>query len=341
MSDSLLRSGQTPKTLTSEKPFTYGSKPSEKSSEKSTSQHSQRQATTENLTRVKSPSDKREEIAALLRGETKPNEPAERDGSIFPSSTDAGASAGEPNEVASTQEKGIADGLLSEPSDPGAGNKLPDTFDPKFLAEQLGIKPQELYERLQITTQEGELINFGEWKDRVTDQQSTARANVEREQELDRREAGMRETLQLLQSVGADISANFPNAQQALADYSRQVKAVERQRAVTAMPELADETYRAQFTKDVEDHLGQFGFRASELNIMDHRILLALKDAIKTKRQLDKLMSFEPNETPPKSQRPQGKRKRITNTDKLIAQARDGTTADKVAAAGAILRGGR
>lgn len=340
MNDKSSNTGQTRQPPSSEKPFTFDSKRSEPFSEKSPLPHKQKTETTNPTRSERSPSDRRADAAAILRGETQDKQSA-TGASTREADASASASPTTPHNTGKQPtDDQVSDGLLVSDGPVGAGN-IPDTFDPKFLAEQLGIKPAELYERLQLTTQEGDTISFGEWKDRVTSMQSQERAHIEREQNLDRREAGMRETLQLLQSVGADVAAKFPQAQQALADYSRQIKAQERRAAVTAMPELADETYRAQFTKDVADHLSQFGFRASEINIMDHRILLALRDAIKTKRQLDKLMAFEPTQNPPKSQRPQGKRQRTSKTDQLVASAKGGTTADKVAAAGAILRGNR
>lgn len=343
MSDIPSKSGRKLKPLNSESASTPAPKPLDASSKKSNLPHKQKMTERAN---PKSISSQVEGVAALLGGKAAPTIGAENENASErrtvnqeTSPTSDAASVGSDPAIQPTR----SDTSSQEFATTDAGTKrLPDEYGPKELAEFLGIEPKKLYEQLRITTQEGETLSFGELKDRVKAQETATRAQVEREATLDRREAEQLETLQLIDSVGASVIQQFPQAAAMLSDYGKKVRSRERERALKAMPELADQAHRAQFQDDIAEHLAPYGFRKSQINIMDHRILLALRDAIKTKKQLAKLLEFEPTATPPKVHRPQGKQPRASRTQKAIATAqRSGRKSDAVAAVSSLINGGR
>lgn len=211
----------------------------------------------------------------------------------------------------------------------------------KDLAEKLGTTPKKLYEDIQITTQAGETLSLGEVKDRIQTQEAATREIVERETAINQRESAMLQNMQLLQSVMGDLEGKLdPQTVQKLQERTVKQEARERQLMIQTMPELADPAQLDTFRTNVAEHMEQYGFRPNELVIRDHRIALAIKDAIQTKRQLQKLMEFQPEQSPPKAHKPQGKRKAPNRNAEVIANARGSKRPQaKAAAVNAILKG--
>lgn len=310
--------------------------PSEPSTQKSHLQHKQLQPAT-NAPRTEA--DKLRDVQALMRGD-RPAQPDEEDT----------ASSGQPEpqedtaRAADRQQRGPngADDPDLEAGADGYGDGA-GGMSIKDLATQLGTTPKKLYESLQITTGDGEVLSLGEVKDRITTQEAATREIVQRENSLNERESAILQNMQVLQAVYSDLEGKLsPQTVQRLQAQRKQKEDAERRLMLGAMPELQDPAKLDQFRQDVAETMSKYGFRPNELVIQDHRIALAIKDLIQTKRQLDKLMAFDPEAqaAPPRSQRPQGRRKLPNQVDQAISNARNGTQADKVAGVSAVLRKG-
>ncbi|SFL44791.1 hypothetical protein [Shimia aestuarii] len=273
----------------------------------------------ENASSKLSKSEKLEQINKLLS----PNEGTD-------ATQNTGQHAADP---ASSGDGAAASGEASAPESGG-------TMSIKELATQLGTTPKKLYESLEIGLGDGETITLSEMKSQYKGQHEATRDIVERENQLSAQHAQTLENLQLLNSVYDDLKGKLsPETLQQLQERTNTAEAKERALMVQAMPELTDPAKLDTFRNDVAETMAQFGFKPHELVIRDHRIALAIKELISTKRQLKALMEFEPTKTPPRSQKPQGKRVKPSRTADLLNKARAGSNKDKAAAVDAILKG--
>lgn len=213
----------------------------------------------------------------------------------------------------------------------------------KELADHLGTSPKALYEQLKITTGDGETLTLGEVKDRVVVQEAATREIVQRETAITERESATLQNMQLLDTVYNDLKGKLsPEVVQQMQEHTQQQEARERGMLAKVMPELADPNKLDAFRTDAAEFMEPYGFRPNELVIRDHRIALAIKDLIQTKRQLAKLMDFKPEETLPKSRKPQGKRPKPNRHAQEIANARNSSRPqEKAAAVNAILKGAK
>ncbi len=220
--------------------------------------------------------------------------------------------------------------------DIGAG-----TLSIKELAEQLGTSPKKLYDNIEITTGDGETLSLGEVKDRITTQEAATREIIERETAITERESAALYNMQTLDAVYSELKGKLsPELVQQLQKQTAEKDARERGLMLQAIPELADPTQLEAFRNDASEVMQAYGFRPNELVIRDHRIALAIRDLIQTKRQLKALMEFEPTQEPPKSRKPQGKKSRPNRNAETIANARGSKRPqDKAVAVNAILKG--
>ncbi len=318
-------------------PFKQAAKPSEPSTSKSKGAQGQRP----NRNKPRSQQDRIEAVNNLLAGKsphvgedtqlgdqiTSQGKRDTTDGDIGPSS---GGPAGDASADVDSAVSGGAESL------PGVSGDL----SVKELAETLGTTPKKLYESLQITTGDGETLTLGEVKDRITTQEAATRESVERETAISQRESAMLQNMQLLDSVMHDLKGKLsPEIVQKLQRQTAEREARERGMMLKAMPELADKAQLDTFRTDVAETMQAYGFRPNELVIRDHRIALAIKDLIQTKRQLQKLMEFQPEQTPPKTRKPQGKQRRPNRSAETIAKGRSSNRPqDKAVAVNAILQ---
>ncbi|WP_164658260.1 hypothetical protein [Tropicibacter sp. Alg240-R139] len=182
------------------------------------------------------------------------------------------------------------------------------------LAEKLGTTPKDLYEKLQITAQaSGETMTLGQLKDAVQDQETATRELVAKEQSVTQRESAVLQSEQLLAAIQGDLVGKLsPQALQQVQQRQQQRDAQEARLMQQAMPELSDKQSFDTFRTGVVETLTQYGFQPAEMNITDHRILLMIRDHMRTKAQLSKLMAFDPekDKKPPKSAKSQTKQSR-------------------------------
>lgn len=219
--------------------------------------------------------------------------------------------------------------------------ELPETFSPSELAKALNITPKQLYERMQVTLKEsGETVTFGEWKDRVQDQAHAARDHDKREEQILHREAQVVQNMQLIETVAQELGAHLPpSVMQEMQQRQHNKTQLEQQRMLNAMPELKDQAAFNAFKNDIVDAMSKYGFKPHELVISDHRILLALKDLIATKKRIKRLSEFDPErERKPKDRKPQKPQKPATQYQKKRGNIH--SESDKVDAVASLISGG-
>lgn len=328
MSNGLLATTPTtPKT--SDDPFKQAAKPSSPSTSKSRGAQGQPPQP-----KRRSESEKLQAVTDLLSGKT-----SDENTSLGDDDTATGNGVGpDPDGAAGDATDVAAD------ANGGDGNEaqgVTGDLSIKDLAERLGTTPKKLYEAIQITTGDGETLTLGDVKDRITTQEAATREIVKRETAITERESAMLQNMQLIQSVYDDLKGKLdPQTIQKWQSQTSQAEARERNLMMQAMPELADAAQLETFRNDVAETMQPYGFAPHELVIRDHRIALAIKDLIQTKRQLAKLMDFQPEKMPPKSRKPQGRTKPPNRQAETIATARNSNRPqDKAAAVNAILQG--
>ncbi len=310
--------GEQPKPQTSESASTPDLKQSESFGQKSNSQ---------SPALPKTEGSKLEAVKSLFRGEQQDEPQSQDDDASYLDSLPKSPLSGE------TQQPDTQNGSV----------KKPDSYDPISLAETLGIKPEQLYKQLQISLgDDGETLTLGELKDRVQSQRQAALETTQRERALDEREASLLHNQQLLAQIGQQLEGKLPpQLVQEVQQRQRQHEAAQNRLMYETMPELRDKQNFERFRNGVIETLQPFGFRPQDMNIQDHRILLVLRDYMRTKAQLQRLMEFEPKQEriPPKQHKPQGNRPKQSRADRLTQQARNGSEAQKAAAISAIIRG--
>ncbi len=249
-----------------------------------------------------------------------------------------------PDQTARADSEYVSDASVPSSED-STGGMNPNTMTVKELATQLGTSPKKLYESLEIGLGDGETITLSEMKSQFKQQSTATRELVEREQTLSQRETQTLANLQLLQSVQDDLKGKLsPQVIQQLQERTEAKERSEQQLLFNAVPELRDNVKLDNFRKEVADTMAQFGFRPEELVIRDHRIALAMRELVQTKKQLAALMAIDPEhkQKPPKAMRPQRGNSKTAAKQRRTEQlkrARGGTEADKAAAVGALLRG--
>ncbi len=331
MNESSMNGGLLAETQTQPKSSEAKSTEAAKPSEHSTSRSKKQAPRKPQKNRPRSQQERLAEVNSLLSGNSSPIEGEQEPESHEPAAgfTDSGETANAP-------------GGGDTPSRDDPAGDVGD-LSVKELAERLGTSPKKLYDSIQITTGDGETLTLGEVKDRITTQEAATREIVQRETAISERESATLQNMQLLQEVMSDLKGKLnPQTIQKLQQRTAETEARERQMMLQTMPELKDKAQLDTFRSEVADHMTAFGFRPNELVIRDHRIALAIKDAIATKRQLQKLMEFEPEQDPPKPHKPQGKQRRKNRHAETIANAASSKRPqDKALAVNAILQGAK
>lgn len=344
MSETPLTDGAAPKALRKRKLSEPTPAPSEPPSMKSSTQHKRAQ------TSAQPPTNEAEKVAqvkALFRGEQPTdNSPTMGEdqigGDLDPSADTAASASTQPQSLSAADLEG--DGV--PPVSGEEGERAGSGFSIKELAEELGTTPKKLYDSLEITTQEGETLTLGQVKDRIQGQLTAEREIAQKEQSIMQREAALLQNQQLFQSLYSDLERNLsPQTVNQLKEQQQRQQQRETALLMNAMPELRDEANFDRFRRDVVEFAGSYGFKPHELAISDHRIAVMLRDAMQTKKRLDKLLSFDPekDKAPPKSARPQGKQSKPSRVQQAIrsARANGAKDSDKLNAVSALLNRGR
>ncbi len=335
-----LSSGATPVQPSSAKKSTPALKPSAQSLPKSALPH-QHRVKVENV--ETSRDTKVADIAAILGGE-KPETKTHKEtvtelGNVEPDTSSNSSFLDGAGDVAADTPSEV-EAEAAAPAKP----KLGDVTTVAELAEQLGTTQKKLYDSLEITATNGETMTLGALKDKVQDQETSVREVVQRETALHERESAVLRDQQLITAMSSDLVGKVsPELVERYQAQQQQSQAREAQQLRAAMPELADKAAFDTFRGEVVETLSGYGFRPSEMNITDHRMLVILKDLQRTKAQLKKLMEFDPEKVTdkkvPKTHKPQGKTNRGTNRSRMISNARDGTRGQKVNAIAALITG--
>jgi hypothetical protein len=237
------------------------------------------------------------------------------------------------------------------PDQPGAEKPASDPLrgaDGKFkaktladLAERLDVDLEELY-GLQLTTKGGgELVKLGDLKDAWQDRQQAVREIARRDSGLDEREAALRAEQALWEPVLRELNDKLPQEFKArLSSRDQQQLERERTRLLDAAPELADQTQFQAWRGEVVGFLAGYGYSPQEMAITDHRMLVILRDHMRLKARLEKLMAYEPGRDPPKPMRPQGRQPPQSRARHLVETARrSGREQDKLAAIAGLIDG--
>jgi hypothetical protein len=208
------------------------------------------------------------------------------------------------------------------------------------LAEHLDASPEELY-KLELTTGDGETVKLGDLKDAWQQRQQAARESARRDSGLDEREAALRAEQALWEPVLRELNDKLPQEFKArLRGRDQQQLERERTRLLDAAPELADQTQFQAWRGEVVGFLAGYGYSPQEMAITDHRMLVILRDHMRLKARLEKLMAYEPGQQPPKPSRPQGRQPAQSRARQLVETARrSGREQDKLAAIAGLIDG--
>lgn len=207
------------------------------------------------------------------------------------------------------------------------------------MAKQLGISPEEAY-NLTIPTGDGEAVKLGDLKDAWQNRQAEARETAKRAEALDQRESAAIASEQFLVTFAEDLAKTAsPQAMQGLVQQHQQRLHGEQIRLLAAMPELRDPETLDRFKGQLVETLGRYGIAEDSPALNDHRVVLMVRDLMRSKARLDKLLAFEPDKAPPRQAKARQNDGEGTRRAQLMNRAKTGSTEDKVAAISALLKG--
>lgn len=263
--------------------------------------------------------DKADAISDLLRGGTPEPQPGSGD-------------------VPSDGEGGSDDPWMPPEGETQESTEPPSTL--ADLAEKLGMQPEQVYD-LELTTGDGETVKLGALKDAYQNRQAEARESAKRAKALDERESALTADAQLWSAVAAEVGRHLtPQTKQRLRDREIQNDREERRRLAAAMPELNDPDVLDRFKRSFVETLQGYGFGPHEMHITDHRNVVLVRDLMRYKTRLDKLLSYEPQQEPPKAARTKGRDTGANGRQQqMINRAAHGTEKQKVDAISALLKG--
>jgi len=251
------------------------------------------------------------------------------------------------NELLGSPQEPVSDDAPDQPTDAKPASDPLRGADGKFkarslsdLAEHLDASPEELY-KLELTTGDGETVKLGDLKDAWQNRQQAARESARRDSGLDEREAALRAEQALWEPVLRELNDKLPQEFKArLRGRDQQQLERERTRLLDAAPELADQTQFQAWRGEVVGFLAGYGYSPQEMAITDHRMLVILRDHMRLKARLEKLMAYEPGRDPPKPSKPQGRQPPQSRARHLVETARrSGREQDKLAAIAGLIDG--
>ena len=258
-----------------------------------------------------------EKISALLTGR-----PADS-----PSGREAAPSAAQPP--------------VEPEGDEGSGEP---ELTPTNLAETLGLKPDELFQRFKIPLDEGEPLTLEEFKDAGKELRGLQAAQSEFAEQKVAHENSVMMQRQILQRALAKVPPQFltedvvSEVQQEFAGY----KEGELQKLLAVRPDLKDPAkWRSTQTALVE-HLTPYGFMQVEIeNLHDHRMRKYVIDNAEREQRVKKLDAdgIQVTETP-KLQAPSGSPAKPLRRAEKPRTAKAGvprTNADKAAEVAVLL----
>ena len=168
------------------------------------------------------------------------------------------------------------------------------------LVKKLGTTHKNVYDNMKVPIGgDGREVTLGELKDRYQERDALFADVVEG------REAMAAERSEMVRERQA-VEALLPYATEVPQEVKDQVRdhyeaTVSRETNLfqKALPELKGQVAFDEFRTELADHLARFGFHPSELTITDHRLLLAIHDAMSDKKFIAKLKSLKPAQKKP------------------------------------------
>lgn len=292
--------------------------------------------------------DKADAVAALFETPTDENTPPD-----FIPRAGVGEGGGE--------EDGPLDDTSAPPSDFDDEHVSDDTSTPHDdgdapvsladLAEALEIEPKELYD-IDIPLGNGESVSLGEMKDAYRDVNQAEKEYHARRSQVDQREANMFNEQHMMQNVLEALKPQLtPELVNYIQQHDRQVDFEERAAIGRIIPEMKDQTSRAQFLERAVKRMANVTGRSEEeavlrLNMIRGRgsalDIKFLHAAIEAFEELDRLKGFKvqaerPRNAPDRrSGGPKGLANGLTRARKLAA---GGTNADMARAVSELLKG--
>lgn len=236
---------------------------------------------------------------------------------------DAPESDGEGAGEAGTEDKGGRPATLTE------------------AAERLGMKPAEVYD-LAINTGDGETVTLGQLKDAWQDRQTAVREGAKKAVQLDQREAAIVAREAFYGRVQDELQSSLtPQRRAEMVRRYQADQARERQSLVRAMPELSDPGVMTSFLEQLGGEFERHGFRPGEMQFLDHRFVLMARDLMRANARIERWSKYEPERDPPRALTPQGRGGGAADGKHkaMMQRARQGTTADKVTAVEALIKG--
>lgn len=206
--------------------------------------------------------------------------------------TDKGTVSVDSPEGADSDGSSDTDSEGDETGDEGAEDLEPLTVSQ--IAEEMGIEPAEVYERLQVSIGE-DSMSFGEFKDRAKDLLKSDKlladattAHDETTVEVDSLRRGISVAVRQLGRLPTDAEV-----QQGNEEYQTYLRG-EAAAVLTVIPAWKDPPQAAKEHGDIQKLMAGYHFRASEVaNVTDHRQLRLLNDYAKLKARIDGVPATE------------------------------------------------
>ena len=231
--------------------------------------------------------------------------------------------------------------------DPGAdqGDTPGQTAAPGSLAElaqRLDMEPADLY-NVELTTGDGDAVTIGQLKDAWQDREAGTRETEARAAALDERETAVAVDQQLMARIVQDLGHTLtPQQRAAIERVSHRRDDQFRAEMLAAMPELKDEHSRTGFEEQAASLLREYNVPPHQVR-MDHAgMVVMMRDFMRARDQLEKLKKYRPPQKAAKSARSQGRGANPGKgqRERMIENARGGTTEQQVAGVSALLNGG-
>lgn len=209
----------------------------------------------------------------------------------------------------------------------------------KDAAEKLGLDPEAFY-NLEVTTGDGQTVKLGDLKDAWQGREAEARETAKRAKALDERESALTADQMFWDQFQQYLEPQLnPKVKAALRGRYEAHQLQQGRALLTHMPELADPVARENFEGMAAKVRRELGYKEQE-PIRDYREALMLRRILRAEGRLEKLLSYEPRQTPPKASRPKGKGDGgKARQSQLLDRARSGSEQEKVSAISNLIRG--
>ena len=211
------------------------------------------------------------------------------------------------------------------------------------LAEQLGVKPEEIYKLKIPMREDGTVLTLGELKDQAGKALDLDDVSAEINERRTTFENDMIRSKQEL----ADIVSLLPEVPPSLIEKARAAHfdTVERERnaLLDILPEWKDDQKYAAARGEMLEAVADYGFTAADLDlVIDHRLSKLIWDFTGYKKRIDaaNAKAKEIRESAPKGgKRVSAAKQRTKSREAAAERAKSGTTGDQVREVGNILLG--